>query len=199
MITVIAGVNGAGKSSVFGSHVRAMRGEYFNPDEVAARMLRTDPKLTREQANGLAWQANLSLLDEAIAADDNYIFETTLGGATITLRLHHAMDIGRDVRILFCGLGSPELHIERVAARVKKGGHPIPEAKIRERCTDSIHNFMTLLPRCQAVRVLDNSGTLAQLQVLFALEAGRLVTEFADPMSDWAKPLATVAIQKLLQ
>ncbi len=195
MITVIAGVNGAGKSSVFGSRIRALQGDYFNPDEIAQKMVIHSPDLALEQANALAWEKGLELLNRAIEEDTDYTFETTLGGNTITDRLHAALDADRTVRILYCGLTSPELHIQRVFERVSKGGHNIPEHKIRQRWHDSIHNMMSLIPRCHSVRIMDNSGTYDQLKELVALKGDQLI-KLADPMPEWAKPLAVVAIKR---
>jgi predicted ABC-type ATPase len=54
-------------------------------------------------------------------------------------------------------LRSPELHIQRVRARVAKGGHDIPEQKIRERYDQSRRNLIWLLPLLAALRLYDNS------------------------------------------
>ncbi len=48
-ITVIAGVNGAGKSSVAGTALRQSGGEYFNPDEVTRAILSAAPALSEEE------------------------------------------------------------------------------------------------------------------------------------------------------
>jgi len=46
----------------------------------------------------------------------------------------------------------------RVRARVRKGGHDIPEADIRRRCEHSRLNLVHLLPTLTALRVYDNSA-----------------------------------------
>ncbi len=203
MITVIAGVNGAGKSSIMGAFVRSGGGEYFNPDEVSRDLLNANPKLTVDEANANAWAKGFELLSRAIDEDQDYIFETTLGGQSICQLLHEAIDQGREVRILFVGLSSPELHIERVAARVEKGGHFIPEDAIRSRWTGAIHNMLGLITRCAAVRVWDNSKPAddggPQPICLFSLH-GDLFDSFpVASMPDWAKPLASAAIKRTLR
>lgn len=50
-IHVLAGVNGAGKSSIGGAAVRQHGGEYFNPDEAARALREKDPTLTQADAN----------------------------------------------------------------------------------------------------------------------------------------------------
>lgn len=203
MITVIAGVNGAGKSSVVGSWVRAGGGGYFNPDEVTRSLMDKNQTLTPDDANGQAWQMGFDALSRAIESDSDYTFETTLGGNSICKLLHAALDKGVEVRVLFCGLSSPELHLKRVAARVGKGGHDIPEEKIRQRWSSSIHNLMTLIPRCSAVMVYDNSaeiidGVLPAPILLFSLSADEFRSHPIANMPEWAKPLAAAAIKRNL-
>jgi predicted ABC-type ATPase len=60
-------------------------------------------------------------------------FETTLGGNTIPALLEEAMAVGIEVLVRYVGLDSVDLHIARVRAGVARGGHDIPEGKIRER------------------------------------------------------------------
>ncbi|HHX82418.1 MAG TPA: hypothetical protein GX696_05490, partial [Pseudomonadaceae bacterium] len=81
-IYVLAGVNGAGKSSV-GSRALAQAGlSWFNPDTYA-RDLAKQLSIERNEANGLAWQEGFRQLNEAIANQQSYAFETTLGGNSI--------------------------------------------------------------------------------------------------------------------
>lgn len=202
MITVIAGVNGAGKSSIAGASLRQAGGDYFNPDEVARTLMEEAAALSQAEANVRAWQMGYEHLLRAIDERGDYTFETTLGGNTICQTLHDAIDQGEDVRLFFVGLASPELHIERVAARVSRGGHAIPEAKIRERWIGAIHNMMELIPRCAAVRVFDNSaedtGAGPDPVCLFSLQGDQFASLPVDPMPDWAKPLASVAMTRAL-
>src|SRR5688572_31158213 len=144
-ITVLAGVNGAGKSSVGGEALRASGAEYFNPDEYARQLL-TQQALTQEKANAVAWAYGKRKLEEAIAIGTDFTFETTLGGKTITDLLIHAVGQGHTLDIWFVGLETVNLHLERVARRVAKGGHPIPEVDIRRRWIGSLENIIRLIP-----------------------------------------------------
>ncbi len=203
MISVIAGINGAGKSSVAGASIRRAGGDYFNPDEVARSLMDADRTLSLTVANARAWKMGFEQLSRAIEEELDYTFETTLGGNSICQLLHEAIDKGREVRIFFCGLASPELHLERVAARVARGGHDIPEAKIRERWTGAVHNMLGLIPRCAAVRVFDNSEPCdrdgPQPVCLFSLVGNTFDSLPVESMPEWAKPLASAAIRKSLR
>lgn len=203
MITVIAGVNGAGKSSIFGSAIRLQGSEYFNPDEVARMIMDDNPSAGIDDANSLAWKLGFDLLTEAIDNDTDYTFETTLGGNSVFQKLNYACGKGVDVRIMFCGLESVELHIARVAERVANGGHNIPEDKIRQRYTDSVTNIAALAKQCTELRVFDNSKPIAgnkpQAICLFHFNEKGFVSLPVEPMAQWAKPIALAAVKRFFQ
>jgi predicted ABC-type ATPase len=156
-ITVLAGTNGAGKSSIAGHALREANGVYCNPDEETQSILAGNPGMTLEQANACAWQKSVSLLRAAIVDGSDYTFETTLGGNTVTELLLAAAQAGHRLSIWYCGLDSPEHHVARVAARVAAGGHDIPEAKVRARYDASRMNMVRLMPHVTDLRVYDNS------------------------------------------
>ena len=156
-IFVLAGTNGAGKSSLGGATLRATGAQYFNPDEAAARIRAAQPHLSATQANSAAWHEGKRLLQTAIAQRLDHNFETTLGGQSLARLLKQAATSGYEVRIWYVGLASPEHHLARVKARVRKGGHDIPEADIRRRFDQSRLQLIALLPWLSELKVFDNS------------------------------------------
>ncbi len=156
-IHVLAGVNGAGKSSIGEGIFNRQGSVVFNPDTIAAKICALHPDISLPLANGHAWQIGKSLLESAIRERKDYRFETTLGGQTIPRLLAEAAKGGHRLNVWFCGLDSPEHHIRRVRARVARGGHTIPEQKIRERWDDSRKNLIHLMPHIHHLRVYDNS------------------------------------------
>jgi predicted ABC-type ATPase len=203
IITVLAGVNGAGKSSIAGTFTEVMNGGYFNPDTVALKIRALHPDISVAQANGHAWQIGKELLEEAISRKRDYRFETTLGGRSITRLLQAAARGGHRLHIWFCGLESPELHLQRVRARVMRGGHDIPAAKIRERWDSSRENLIRLLPSLHHLRVYDNSfeadpalGQAPKPQLLLEV-IKRKITAPSDLSNapEWAQPIIAAAIR----
>jgi predicted ABC-type ATPase len=201
-ITVLAGVNGAGKSSVAGALVRASGGDYYNPDEVTRTLLRENPLLSPGEANSLAWVQGKEMLERAIADGTDFVFETTLGGKTVANLLTNAAKNGMAVRMFFVGLASLEHHLRRVAARVADGGHDIPEAKIRERWEGSRLNLIRLMPHLAELRVWDNSAEVDPAAegpapvLLLHVCAGKIVAPAnlaATPA--WAKPIVAAALK----
>jgi predicted ABC-type ATPase len=199
---VLAGTNGAGKSSIAGAMFRHKGADYFNPDEGSHRILAANPGLTHEQANSAAWNEGRRLLERAIDERCDFAFETTLGGRTIAALLERALAAGMDVRVWYVGLSSPELHIARVRARVKKGGHDIPEGRIRERFVSSRWNLIRLLPKLTEIRVYDNSkeadpstGSAPKPKPILHAIKGKVVA-ICDlrQAPDWAKPILMAAL-----
>jgi len=202
-IYVLAGVNGAGKSSVGGATLRRNGADYFNPDEATRRILAVNAGASLEEANSAAWLEGRRLLERAIAERLDFAFETTLGGNTIARLLETALAAGVEVRVWFVGLSSPELHIARVRERVAAGGHDIPEAKIRERFDASRLNLIRLLPKLTELRVYDNSaegdpkrGKVPRPRLIVHVIQGAVRERCAlEDVPDWAKPIVLAAVR----
>lgn len=204
-IAVLAGINGAGKSSIGGAALRENGGEYYNPDEVARAAKTAHPGLSQTEANAFAWNEGRRRLETAMAAGTTFNFETTLGGKTITRLLIEAAQSGASVRIWFVGLDGVEHHLQRVAERVLKGGHHIPEANIRRRWTSSIANLIQLIPHVTDLQVTDNSiendpakGNAPEPQRVLTIEKHQLVFPTAKHLiqtPQWAKPIVYAAYQ----
>ena len=200
---MLAGVNGAGKSSVGGATLRRNGADYFNPDEATRRILAVNAGASLEEANSAAWLEGRRLLERAIAERLDFAFETTLGGNTIARLLETALAAGVEVRVWFVGLSSPELHIARVRERVAAGGHDIPEAKIRERFDASRLNLIRLLPKLTELRVYDNSaegdpkrGKVPRPRLIVHVIQGAVRERCAlEDVPDWAKPIVLAAVR----
>jgi predicted ABC-type ATPase len=156
-IFVLAGTNGAGKSSVMGAMILEQGSTFFDPDAATKKILAANVSITLGEANSMAWRDGVRMLQQAIDERLYFVFETTLGGRTIVAMMESALEAGAEVRVWFVGLDSPELHIARVKARVLLGGHDIPEEKIRERYEQSQFNLIRLLPKLTELQVFDNS------------------------------------------
>lgn len=204
-IFVLAGVNGAGKSSVGGSILRAHGLTWFNPDTFS-RDLMAKSGSSKEVADGDAWAYGKAQLAAAMANRTNFAFETTLGGTTIP-RLVGEAAATHDVLMIFCGLASVQLHLDRVKLRVRQGGHDIPEEKIRKRWESSRQNLIGLLPRLAHLQMFDNSAEAApgedvpfpvlvlEMKDGRVLHPGRGDVEALQATPDWAKPIVAAAFR----
>lgn len=209
VLFVLAGVNGAGKSSI-GGHVLEEHGlTWFNPDRFA-RELVDATGCDQETANANAWAEGMRRLDDALAGSHSHAFEATLGGHTVAGRIAAATHT-HDVLMWFYGLSSADLHVARVRARVAAGGHDIPETRIRERYPQAMLNLIALMPDLAYLQVYDNSaeaapGTpVADPVLVLEMERGRLIWPRLDDLDalhrtpEWAKPIVEAALESNFQ
>lgn len=190
VLYVLAGVNGAGKSSVGGYLLERAGLAWFNPDSFARELI-VATGCDQVSANAQAWTEGMRRLDAALATGTSYAFETTLGGHSVPKKILAATR-SHDVLIWFCGLASPEQHIARVRARVAAGGHDIPEAKIRERYVHAQGNLIGLMPQVAQVQVYDNSADVAPGK---AVPDPVLVLEMAKGKLLWPDPKDSAALR----
>lgn len=199
-ILVAAGANGAGKSSIVQAFLQAHGGAYFNPDEETKKWFARG--MPEPEANAMAWRTNFDILRAAIDTDHSHAFETTLGGHSIPFELMRALAMGRRLAILFVGLSSVDLHLQRVAERVARGGHGIPDDKVRARFIRSRENLLSFIGTKADLRVWDNSEQSAdgrpRPRLIFSITDQKLVLPpqhdpFAVPA--WVKPLLARAMK----
>lgn len=155
-LIVLGGVNGAGKTtaarSLLANTLRVMT--FVNADVIAQGLSGFDPSASAVRAG----RVMLDQLKELAARRANFAFETTLAGKSYAAWLDTLRATGYRVHLFYFWLRTPELAIERVATRVKKGGHHVPDATIRQRYGRSLHNLFDLyMPVVSGWKVYDNS------------------------------------------
>jgi predicted ABC-type ATPase len=148
---VMAGPNGAGKTTTSRLILTGERrvAEFVNADIIAAE---------QGLSEIAAGRAMLQRLDELTAQRADLAFETTLSSASLRGRIAAMRDLGYVFYLFYVWIPSPEMSLQRVAARVAAGGHSIPEDVIRRRYPRSLSNFFnTYMPIADAWTMLDNS------------------------------------------
>jgi predicted ABC-type ATPase len=97
-------------------------------------------------------------MEEYETQRQNFAIETTLASRSLAPRVRRLRELGYEFQLMFFWLDSPEINILRVAERVRKGGHHIPEEVIRRRYVAGVKNFFTLYkPLADIWRAYDNS------------------------------------------
>ena len=106
----------------------------------------------------------------------------SFNGALTDAAVQALTETGHEVRVWYVGLASPEHHLARVKARVRKGGHDIPEADIRRRFDQSRLQLIQLLPHLAELRVYDNTdeadphqGIAPRPRLVLHWQAGRVL------------------------
>ena len=156
-IVILAGPNGAGKSTLAARFV-PRDALFLNADNIA----RTLSPAPGQNADLAAGRLMLARLDEAVEAKISFAIETNLANRTLAIRIPRWQEAGYDVLLVFVWLPSADLAVQRVAARVRSGGHDIPEATIRRRYKAGIRAFVeTYQPLVNRWRLYDNSSSQA--------------------------------------
>lgn len=119
----------------------------------------------------------LARIDLLIEEKRSFAYETTLSGLTYIKIIEKAKANGFDVTLFFLYLESVEMAEQRVAFRVKKGGHHIPKDVIERRYLKGIKN----LPKYAAIvknwYILNNSGDV-YLMVAKSIEGIKGIINF---------------------
>jgi predicted ABC-type ATPase len=176
---IVAGPNGAGKTTVFQSTVVQDFGRavwIINPDILAAR-IHTVEKRGLRSANLEAVRRIERWLHASIDAHQTIGVETVLSTSKYRSLVKAAKRRKFEVLLVYVLLESPELHIERVALRVRKGGHSVPRNKILDRRKRSLKQLPWFLRQADVAWLYDNSGASPRLM---GLKQGGTVTLDAE-------------------
>jgi len=173
LVVLIAGPNGAGKSTTAAALLKgALKvSEFVNADTIAQGLSSFRP----ESVAMAAGRAMLARIRALAAARESFAFESTLAGRSFAPWLRKLKAQGYKVHIEFLSLASPELALARVAARVRQGGHDVPEEVVRRRFALGLANFFELYqPLADSWQVLDNA-VLGGPRLIAAKRSGHAV------------------------
>jgi predicted ABC-type ATPase len=121
----------------------------------------------------LAGRILLEKWEDLVRRRDEFAVETTLSSKSFAPRILRMQEIGYEFHLCFFWLPGVELSIHRVAERVRRGGHDIPEAVIRRRYRAGLSNLHRLyLPLADTWRVYDNSGEGNPKRVAYGRKGG---------------------------
>lgn len=172
----LAGPNGAGKSTTGPPLLKQALGVslFVNADLIAEGLAGFAP----ERAALTAGKVMLRRIEELAASRSTFAFETTLSGRRYAIWLARLAAEGYRVHLVFLWLPTPEFALERVKARVQRGGHAVPEAAIRRRFRAGLENFFALYaPMATTWRMYDNSADLPRLIAAGGKEEGVVIED----------------------
>ena len=155
-ILIVAGPNGAGKTTFAREFLTAEADcpVFVNADLIAAGLSPFAPELAARKAARIMLEA----MDEHIRHRENFAFETTLSGRAYAQHIPQWQALGYHVKLFFLRLPHADLAIERVAQRVRQGGHDVPADVIRRRFASGLNHFETLYkPLVDSWVLFDNS------------------------------------------
>ncbi|WP_025333950.1 zeta toxin family protein [Paenibacillus sabinae] len=183
MMYVFAGNNGSGKSTIRNLIVdRLGISVNIDPDALARGIDADHPDRRKVSAGKEA----IKLARECISRKWDFSVETTLAGGNVIRLMKDARANGFEIMMFYVGLGDVRLNIERVAARVRNGGHDIPTEDIIRRHTTSLQNLLSNLHLIDHLFVVDNSEANGEI----VLEAEREVVKFqVDQLPLWVETI----------
>jgi predicted ABC-type ATPase len=152
---IIAGCNGAGKTTASFAILPQMLNckEFVNADSIAAGLSPFNPESVAIEAGRIM----LMRIHELLKSGVDFAFETTLATRSYLSLIKTAQAIGFKVTLLFMWLDSPKTAIQRVAIRVAKGGHNIPQDVVERRYYRGIFNLITLFVQVVDTWMIVNS------------------------------------------
>ncbi|MGX3010698.1 zeta toxin family protein [Helicobacter sp. 23-1044] len=158
---IFAGINGAGKSTIY--YDELLRGRSFgiriNTDEFVSSF--GSWKNPHEQFK--AAKIALKLRQNCIANRSDFNQETTLCGKSIVNLFSELKVANYDISLYYIGVNSANIAKERVQMRIAKGGHGIDFAIIDKRFDESLQNLLKVVRFCDEILLFDNSGRTKKL------------------------------------
>lgn len=178
---VFAGNNGSGKSTIRNLIVdRLGVSVNIDPDALARKINNGHPEKSKVSAGKEA----IRIARECIRNKWDFTVETTLAGGNVIRQMRDAKEQGFEIIMFYVGLGDVRLNIERVALRVKNGGHHIETEDIIRRNITSMDNLLYHLYLIDQLIVVDNSKADGE----FILEADKSgIKYFLNELPEWVK------------
>jgi len=156
VLLVLAGCNGAGKTTFFETFLRDTGIAFVNADDIARALAATGPPVDPYRAAELAG----GLRRDLVARRRTFCMKSVLSdpvGDKLEF-LQAAQRAGYRVIFIWIRLASVELSIARVMQRVAAGGHDVPDAKLEARYRRTWHNATAALRFADLALVIDNSS-----------------------------------------
>lgn len=136
--TIIGGVNGVGKSSLYG----------------VLKRVRTDMGVSISESSSLYEKCINDCLEKGI----DFTQETTLSGKKTLKTILAAREKNYCIRLFYVAVSSSEEGIRRIANRVARGGHNIPDDDVKRRFNNRYDDLLAVFPYCNEAHFYDNEN-----------------------------------------
>jgi predicted ABC-type ATPase len=195
LLIMLAGSNGAGKSTFYDAYLDSLGLPFINADRIAEELGSGSRVVPRQLSELPLDQAAQRVADEerlaSVVLRRSFVTETVLSdpvGAKVAM-LNDARGRGYEVWLFFIGIGSPELSRARVHERVSsRKGHDVPADKIEARYARTLANLPRAIEAASIAVLFDNDLAEAPYRFVALFEQGSLVRSSAL-RPEWAKAL----------
>ncbi len=198
ILIVIAGHNGAGKSTCYREYLKEGLGvlatTHIDPDVVEKDIRSTwvGPQPLLNEFSEMAMVEAAGTRKRLLASGGSFSFETVFSdpvGDKLSF-MQKALNEGYFVVFIFVGLDSPQKSSERVLGRVKRGGHNVPQASIFSRYPRVISNATKAVKIASAALLIDNSQDSIDPNIPcyepFAIYKNGSLVERSEDIPAWA-------------
>ncbi len=159
---IVAGPNGSGKTTFARKFLPkyARCRQFVNADLIAGGLAPFSPETAALHAGRLLLEQVRLLASK----HSDFGFETTLAGVTYVALLRKLRAQGYRIHLFFLWIPTVKMALARIADRVRRGGHEIPESVVRRRFHKGInHLFRLYRPLLDSWTLIDNSGVVPQM------------------------------------
>lgn len=149
--TIIGGVNGVGKSSIYGAFGAANKGlgVVIDTDKITAQLGGDKLKGGKEA---------LRIINNCFEQGESFTQETTLSGQKTLKTILAAREKGYTISLYYIAVNSVEESLLRIENRVRKGGHDIPADDVQRRFDKRFDDLIKILPYCDRAQFVDNEN-----------------------------------------
>ena len=186
---VLAGGNGAGKSTFFKHYLEDYGIKFVNADMIAKEINPRNPEELSYDGAAIAAYIRNDLLSEGAS----FCFETVFSHDSKIDFIAQAKGMGYKIILVYIHLIDSSLNEARVYQRTKEGGHGVPAEKIHSRIPRTMKNIRIALTMVDEARILDNSSEENRFQQMVVMKSGEYEIK-VDPIPDWVKAILPVEI-----
>ena len=179
LLVVVAGSNGAGKTTFYHAHLKPAGLRFVSTDVLAAE-LDMDPYA----AAGVAARLRRELLVQRESFAFETVFSDPVGDKLSFLK--DAVEQGYTVILCFIGISGPDVSEERVAMRVSQGGHDVPSDKLITRYPRTLANLQAAIRELPHVWVFDNDDLRRPFRKVAVFEQGTRIS-MEKPVPNWLR------------
>ena len=183
-IWLLAGGNGAGKSTFYRLFLAPRGIKLLNADLIANEINPENPEKVSYQAANLVGR----LLEDLLYQGISFCFETVFSHESKIDFVAKAKAQGYKIILVYIHLEIPELNEARVQQRVTEGGHDVPADKIHSRIPRTMKHISTILPLVNEARLLNNSSRKHPYQQVAIVKQGKR-KDVVDPLPTWAEDM----------
>ncbi len=188
---VLAGGDGAGKTTFYQKRLAPRGIEFVNADLIARELKPDHPEMVSYEAATLAEEMRRDLLEQGVS----FCFETVFSHKSKLMFLREAKRYGYEIILVYIHLTDSSLNEARVHQRKTTGGHGVPIEKIHSRIPRTMKHIKTALSIVDKAWILDNSlsSENKRFQTAVTMDSEKYQI-LVHPIPEWVKQILPIEI-----